>query len=66
MVIPVDPFDPWLALKVAVSRRGDPLNPISAANMSSFWTGPINGLANLSREHAVRTSHDHRNGFWRG
>ncbi|CAE6374892.1 unnamed protein product, partial [Rhizoctonia solani] len=51
---PVDPLDPFLALKVGVTRSGDPLNPHSAANFSSEYSGRFNSQKGLSRMTALR------------
>lgn len=47
---PIDPFDTFLALKVGVTRSGDPTNPHSAASLSPIFEGPINADPALSRE----------------
>jgi hypothetical protein len=47
---PIDPFDTFLALKVGVTRSGDPANPHSAASLSPIFEGPINADPPLSRE----------------
>ncbi|KAJ1300055.1 hypothetical protein OPQ81_011175 [Rhizoctonia solani] len=51
---PVDPLDPFLALKVGVTRSGDPLNPNSPANFSSQFNGRFNSQGGLSRMAALR------------
>ncbi|GAB1527788.1 hypothetical protein RhiTH_010976 [Rhizoctonia solani] len=51
---PVDPLDPFLALKAGVTRSGDPLNPNSPANFSSQYTGRFNSQEGLSRMEAMR------------
>ncbi|KAH7325406.1 amidohydrolase 3 [Rhizoctonia solani] len=51
---PVDPLDPFLALKVGVTRSGDPLNPNSPANFSSQFSGRFNDQGGLSRMAALR------------
>ncbi|CAE6454390.1 unnamed protein product [Rhizoctonia solani] len=51
---PVDPLDPFLALKVGVTRSGDPLNPNSPANFSSQFSGRFNDQEGLSRIEAMR------------
>ncbi|KAH7013992.1 amidohydrolase family-domain-containing protein [Ilyonectria destructans] len=51
---PVDPLDVWLALKTGVTRRGDPLNPNSAASSNpDFYETPFPGVG-ISRESALR------------
>ena len=47
---PIDPFDTFLALKVGVTRSGDPQNPHSAASLSPAFEGPINADPGLSRD----------------
>ncbi|CAE6411887.1 unnamed protein product [Rhizoctonia solani] len=51
---PVEALDPFLALKVGVTRSGDPLNPNSPANFSSQYSGRFNDQAGLSRMNALR------------
>ncbi|KEP47470.1 amidohydrolase [Rhizoctonia solani 123E] len=51
---PVDPLDPFLALKAGVTRSGDPLNPNSPANFSSQFSGRFNSQEGLSRMAALR------------
>ncbi|KAI9148334.1 amidohydrolase 3 [Paramyrothecium foliicola] len=51
---PVDPLDVWLALKTGVTRRGDPLNPNSAASSNpDFYETAFPGVG-ISRESALR------------
>lgn len=47
---PIDPFDTFLALKVGVTRSGDPTNPHSAASLAPVFEGPINADPPLSRD----------------
>ncbi|MCW5667131.1 MAG: amidohydrolase [Piscinibacter sp.] len=47
---PIDPFDTFLALKVGVTRSGDPTNPHSAASLAPIFDGPINNDPALSRD----------------
>lgn len=47
---PIDPFDTFLALKVGVTRSGDPTNPHSAASLAPVFEGPINADPGLSRD----------------
>lgn len=47
---PIDPFDTFLALKVGVTRSGDPTNPHSAASLAPVFEGPINADPALSRD----------------
>ncbi len=47
---PIDPFDTFLALKVGVTRSGDPTNPHSAASLAPIFQGPINADPALSRD----------------
>lgn len=47
---PIDPFDTFLALKVGVTRSGDPLNPHSAASLAPVFEGPINADPALTRD----------------
>lgn len=47
---PIDPFDTFLALKVGVTRAGDPQNPHSAASLAPVFEGPINADPGLSRD----------------
>jgi predicted amidohydrolase YtcJ len=46
---PIDPFDTFLALKVGVTRSGDPANPHSAASLAPVFEGPINADPALTR-----------------
>jgi hypothetical protein len=47
---PIDPFDTFLALKVGVTRSGDPTNPNSPASQSPVFEGPINADPALKRD----------------
>ncbi len=47
---PIDPFDTFLALKIGVTRSGDPTNPNSPASRSPAFQGPINADPTLSRD----------------
>lgn len=47
---PIDPFDTFLALKIGVTRAGDPTNPHSAASLAPVFEGPINADPPLSRD----------------
>lgn len=47
---PIDPFDTFLALKVGVTRSGDPANPRSPASLAPIFEGPINADPALSRD----------------
>ncbi len=47
---PIDPFDTFLALKVGVTRSGDPANPHSAASLAPIFEGPINADPALTRD----------------
>jgi len=47
---PIDPFDTFLALKVGVTRSGDPSNPHSAASFAPVFEGPINADPALTRD----------------
>lgn len=47
---PIDPFDTFLALKVGVTRSGDPGNPHSAASLAPIFEGPLNAEPALSRD----------------
>ena len=51
---PIDPFDTFLALKVGVTRSGDPTNPHSAASIAPIFEGPINADPGLSRIDVLR------------
>ncbi|MEO5796719.1 MAG: amidohydrolase [Rhodoferax sp.] len=46
---PIDPYDIMLALKIGVTRSGDPLNPNSPASRDTRFVGPINADPALSR-----------------
>jgi predicted amidohydrolase YtcJ len=50
---PIDPFDTFLALKVGVTRSGDPTNPHSAASIAPIFEGPINADPALSRNEVL-------------
>jgi predicted amidohydrolase YtcJ len=47
---PIDPFDTFLALKVGVTRSGDPTNPHSGASTSPLYQGRLNAEPGLSRD----------------
>lgn len=47
---PIDPFDTFLALKIGVTRSGDPTNPRSAASIAPIFEGPINADPALTRD----------------
>jgi len=47
---PIDPFDTFLALKIGVTRSGDPTNPHSAASIAPIFEGPINADPALTRD----------------
>lgn len=47
---PIDPFDTFLALKVGVTRSGDPTNPHSAASLAPVFEGRINDDPALTRD----------------
>jgi len=51
---PIDPFDTFLALKIGVTRSGDPTNPHSAASLAPIFEGPINADPGLSRTDVLR------------
>ncbi len=51
---PIDPFDTFLALKIGVTRSGDPANPHSAASFAPIFEGPINADPGLSRTDVLR------------
>lgn len=51
---PIDPYDIFLALKIGVTRSGDPQNPNSAAFLSPDFEGPINADPALSRMQTLR------------
>lgn len=60
---PIDPFDTFLALKIGVTRSGDPTNPHSAASFAPIFEGPINGDPGLTRLdvlHAITTNAAHQ------
>lgn len=50
---PIDPFDTFLALKVGVTRSGDPSNPHSPASLAPIFEGPINADPPLSRDEVL-------------
>lgn len=50
---PIDPFDTFLALKVGVTRAGDPTNPHSAASLAPVFEGPINADPALTRDQVL-------------
>ena len=50
---PIDPFDTFLALKIGVTRSGDPTNPHSAASLAPIFEGPINADPALSRDEVL-------------
>ncbi|KAK8023508.1 hypothetical protein PG993_011574 [Apiospora rasikravindrae] len=50
---PIDPLDEFLALKVAVTRSGDPTNPNSPASFGAPYDGIFPGDP-ISRESALR------------
>jgi len=50
---PIDPFDEMLALKIGVTRSGDPTNPHSAASLAPIFEGPINADPALSRDEVL-------------
>jgi predicted amidohydrolase YtcJ len=52
---PIDPFDTFLALKIGVTRSGDPTNPHSAASIAPVFEGPINADPGLSRLDVLRS-----------
>jgi len=52
---PIDPFDTFLALKIGVTRSGDPSNPHSAASIAPIFEGPINADPGLSRMDVLRS-----------
>jgi len=47
---PIDAFDTFLALKVGVTRSGDPANPNSPASIAPVFEGPINADPALTRD----------------
>lgn len=51
---PIDPFDTFLALKVGVTRSGDPANPNSPASIAPIFQGKINNDPGLSRADVLR------------
>lgn len=51
---PIDPFDTFLALKVGVTRSGDPTNPNSPASSSPIYQGKINNDPGLTRTEVLR------------
>ena len=51
---PIDPFDTFLALKIGVTRSGDPSNPNSAASTSPIYQGKINNDPGLTRAEVLR------------
>ena len=51
---PIDPFDTFLALKIGVTRSGDPTNPNSAASTSPIYQGKINNDPGLTRTDVLR------------
>ncbi|KAK7423685.1 hypothetical protein QQX98_000875 [Neonectria punicea] len=51
---PIDPLDQFLALKVAVTRSGDPKNPNSPASQGPPYDGVFPG-SGISRESALRS-----------
>jgi predicted amidohydrolase YtcJ len=51
---PIDPFDTFLALKVGVTRSGDPSNPNSPASSSPAYQGKINNDPGLTRADVLR------------
>lgn len=53
---PIDPFDTFLALKVGVTRSGDPTNPHSATSLAPIFEGPINAEPGLTRDEALAAS----------
>jgi hypothetical protein len=52
---PIDSFDTFLALKVGVTRSGDPLNPHSPASYAPIFEGKINNDPALSRAEVLRS-----------
>ncbi|KAH6877215.1 amidohydrolase family-domain-containing protein [Thelonectria olida] len=61
---PIDPLDEFLALKVAVTRSGDPENPNSPASQGSPYDGVFPGDA-ISRKSALRSITINGAGFLR-
>ncbi len=51
---PIDPLDEFLALKVGVTRSGDPANSHSASSIADIFVGKINDDPALSRADALR------------
>jgi predicted amidohydrolase YtcJ len=51
---PIDAFDTFLALKVGVTRSGDPSNPNSPASLAPVFEGKINNEPGLSRIDVLR------------
>ena len=51
---PIDAFDTLLALKVGVTRSGDPTNPRSQASLAPIFEGKINADPGLSRRDVLR------------
>ncbi|MES2942451.1 MAG: amidohydrolase [Pseudomonadota bacterium] len=51
---PIDAFDTFLALKVGVTRSGDPTNPNSPASQAPVFEGKINKEPGLSRADVLR------------
>lgn len=47
---PIDAIDTFLALKIGVTRSGDPTNPHSAASLAPIFEGPINADPGLTRD----------------
>ena len=47
---PIDAFDTFLALKIGVTRSGDPTNPNSPASIAPVFEGPINADPALTRD----------------
>lgn len=52
---PIDAFDTFLALKVGVTRSGDPTNPNSPASLAPVFEGKINNEPGLSRADVLRS-----------
>jgi predicted amidohydrolase YtcJ len=53
---PIDPFDTFLALKVGVTRSGDPGNPHSPASLAPVFEGRINADPALTRDDVLPRS----------
>lgn len=51
---PIDPFDTFLALKIGVTRSGDPANPNSPASLAPIFEGKLNDDPGLSRTDVLR------------